>query len=941
MRKIISRVLLLTMVLSFCLPIANYVYAKENIKVTINDACIDEGAYVETIEERLYVSARSVANPMGLNLEWNDAKKTLMISHQDTIISLIVAADFAIVNNQLIETERPLKIVSDRAIIDLGFVCDVLNADMTFNESENAYHITIDVPKDFQPDVIKPAKDSNEVFLFTDSSPEMTRVKEVAEALGLEAEWEDSVKALTLTSEIGDALTLYVGDNTAWFNGEIIQCSAPLKIINDEAYIEYEFVEKLFTVKTPETYIPARKIADTLGLSVEWIDETKSVEFVNKNGDVLRMSVGSCYYALNDKFYDNSAPLALKNGVALTDPAIIKDAFENKAVYSESEEIELFATKDFSGQFIFEKSFSSKTYINVTVVSVNSMVYNNTYGLTYSDYNTQKITVPANTKTVDFSVTKSNWVSSNRYIIGYSFPSSNSYYYSEGWLSSSGGILTALSRYASDYTMFKNTASTSDITIKPKLYYGVTPDDAVFSGTIKTDNGVTFGTGSSLNVSVRSATYYGESILASTTLYPGNTSSAKFSLSVQNNSTNRNQSLYLRYSLSGGDDSIITSGYYKSSTESVKNRYDAKGWRISYDNLSNINFVVICKDERTVSGTFYLPAGMQIENSKGISLGIDILTVQSSVYSKYFYSYASFDNVASINPGESYAKYSFAVSLDDGDTYIFKYRVLGSQQGIFPYGYATYSSYNTNPDYASLYTTSSSLSGIDFNLQKSTNEYTYVNNLPHNVINGKITSSSGLMSNGRYFEGYYVYLTKGETVNIELKSSDFDAYLYLLDENMNIITTDDEGLGYGNARINCWIGKSGYYYIHATTYFNYNTGKFSLNINTDRPLSGGSTFTDSSYNTISSISSNSLIRANYKVENTYYNTRNVILVMALYDNNNALLDVKTKNVSVAPGITDTEYLTMDLKNIKNVAKIKSFIWSDKLAPAGNADYLYK
>lgn len=941
MKKLISRTLLLSMLLYLCLPIANYVYAKENIKVMINDVCIDDNAYIDTMGEKLYVSARSIAEPMGMNLEWNDFNKTLRISCQDTIISLIAASNVAIVDNTPIETEQPLKIVSDRAVVDLGFVCDVLESSMTFNETENTYCITIDVPEEFQADVIKKDNLSEEICLFSDDALEMSKVKDIAYDLELETIWDDTTKSLTLTSGLGDTLTLCVGDNIAWFNGDIVDCQSPLKIIDDEAYIEYEFIEKLFTVPTPQNYIPARQIADELGIGVEWIDETKTVEFVSENGDILCMSAGSCYYTLNNKFYSNSAPLVVKNGVALTDQAVVENAFVNHVTDNQNDEVTLFSnTKDFSGQLIFEKTFNSSTAINVTVISVQSIVYSNRDGFIYSDYDTKRITVPANTQSVDFCVTKTGCSTDDSYIIGYSFVNSNDYYYNEGYLSSSGGIVTYLYGYMYYYTVFDYYSSASNITIRPKVYSYVSLDDVVFSGRIKTNDGVNFGADSSLNVSVRSVTYYSESVIASQTLHPGNTSSAEFSISVPNNSSTRNKSLYLCYNLYDGDGNFVQKGYYKSQKISVKSRENAKAWNISQDTLSNISFIMLSSGKVKINGSFYMPTNMKNESNRDMSFAIDIQTVQSSVYSqKSFYAYASFDNVAVIKPGESKADYTLLVTLDEDNTYILKYRLNSEYQEIYPYGYATNNSNTTNPNYATLYTLNSDFDGIDFQLQTLSGEYTYINNLPYRH-DGIIYSSSNLSERNTYYAGYYIYLNKGQTITIDMKSDDFDSYLYLLDDSMSVIAYDDDGLGYPDSRINREINKSGYYYIQAAARHSNITGNFSLNIKTDRVLSGDVIFTDANENVIQSIGNNAFIKANYEIKNTGSTPKEIYLFMALYDINDVLMSVETKNISVS-GISNTELLTMDVRNFDNVGKIKTFMWTDELMPIGNFDYLYK
>jgi len=937
MKQRISRILLLAMLLQLCLPIANYVYAKENVQVIINDVCIEDSAYVESTEEKLYVSARSVADPMGLNLRWDDIEKTLLISHQSNIISLIAAANLAIVNNNPIEAELPLKIVSDRAVIDLGFLCDVLDAPMEFNGAENAYCITIDVPDSFEPDVIKDDAPQDEFSLLADT--ESVRVADIAWDLGLETVWEDESKSLTLSSANGNTLTLYVGDTVAYFNGNAIDCPSPLKIIYDEAYIDYGFIENLFSVQIPQSYTPAREIAEETGLCVEWTDENKTVVFTNENGDVLRMAIGSIYYTLNDKFYSNPSPMILKDGIAFADKEVVESAFLKSAECDE--EASLFAAdKEFSGELVFEKTFDSKTYINVVVISVQSIVYDYYEGLTYSDYNTKRITVPANTRTVDFSVTKTNCNSYDSYIIGYYFPISNDYYYDEGYLSYNGGTITYLSSYEYDYTLFDYYDSTDDIVLVPKLYSWVDLDDVVFSGEIKTNNSsIAFGSSSSLTVSVRTATYYGENTIAYTTLYPGNTTSENFSVSVPNNSSTRNKALYLCYELYNGNSQIIPKGYYVSSTSSTKNRGKATAWNIANDDTNNISFVVLLRNVFYINGSFYLPEGTNVISKDGLAFGVDILTVQENIYSQNtFVTYASYDNVAKINPGENSASYFLPVWLDEGDLYIFKYRTHTPQLGISSYGYATEDVCTTKMASATMYEARNQLINVDFRLSDFTNNYTVINNMPYNLDD--IVSASSLTSpRNSYFKGYYIHLQKGETVTIEMRSSDFDSYLYLLDDNLSVLAYNDDGFNNKNSKITYYINKSGYYFIQAATYHTDTYGKFALNIYTDRPLSGATKFMNEYGDMVSSIGNCDSITANYRITNNKYYPQNVQLFLAIYDTDNALIALESKTIAVDDTTDDS--ITMNLKGISNIGNIKSFIWSPDQSAIGNADCLLK
>lgn len=932
MKKTISRILLLAMILYLCLPIANFVYAKENIRVVINDVCIDENAYIETIGERLYVSARSVAEPMGLNLDWNDVKKTLAITYGDKNISLVVASNLAIVDNTPLETSQPLKIMSDRAIIDLTFLCKVLDAPLTFNEAENKYSITISVPDNFQPDIIKPAKASDTLVLYDAPEDKLTKAKEVATALDLETIWDDEAKALTLSSAFGDNLTMFVGDKIAWFNGESIDCPAPLNVINDEAYVDFGFVEKLFTTQIPDTYMPIRQIADELNLKVEWIDEIKTVELTDSNSNKLSIVAGSSFLKLNDKFHNNSAPLVVKDGVALTNKTIIEDVFA-KANDKNDDEVQLQAsTKNFSGTIILDKSFNYTTYIDIIVLSVQSITYSNASGTYYTDYNTSRITIPAYSTAVSYSVTKNNCYTNYKYALGYSFVYENSFYYKEGYLAYNGSTIAYFPSYSSTLAQYGYYDTTTNIDIRPQVFSGVTLDNVVFSGKIKTDDGSSFGSGSTMFISVRQSTYYGITDVASTTISTSNVASKNFSISVPNNTTTRNTSLYLYYSLNNGNSSITPTGYYQSSTSSVSTMSQATSWNIARDTLSNISFVAHTKKNKTISGRFYMPDDTPVANNREVTLGIDIWSVRSSTYSYNYYLYDTYENVASIKAGKTYVDYEIPMILEDDLTYIFSYKVENLYPDVFPFGHSTLYSNTINPDYAAKYTTYSDMSSVNFYMKESINSYTYVNNLPY-TVNSSIKSSDYIIPNGPYCKGYYIYLVEGQTLTAQLTSTDFDSYLLLLDESMLLIDDDDDGAGNGNSLINYYIRESGYYFIYATTYSTNTVGSFTLDVYTDKPLYGSTLL--STKKTSGRITA---VEADYTIVNNKSTSQKVMMIMALYDKNDVLLNVLTKTVTVN-SISDNQSFEMDLRSYSNIGKVKSYIVTPDMKPVSNADFI--
>lgn len=86
-----------------------------------------------------------------------------------------------------------------------------------------------------------------------------------------------------------------------------------------------------------------------------------------------------------------------------------------------------------------------------------------------------------------------------------------------------------------------------------------------------------------------------------------------------------------------------------------------------------------------------------------------------------------------------------------------------------------------------------------------------------------------------YADRYQFYAVSGQQLAIDLSSSSFDTYLYLIGPNGSVITSDDDGGGGGNSRIpagsgNYTIPSNGTYTIEVTSYYENNIGNYSLRI---------------------------------------------------------------------------------------------------------------
>jgi hypothetical protein len=95
---------------------------------------------------------------------------------------------------------------------------------------------------------------------------------------------------------------------------------------------------------------------------------------------------------------------------------------------------------------------------------------------------------------------------------------------------------------------------------------------------------------------------------------------------------------------------------------------------------------------------------------------------------------------------------------------------------------------------------------------------------------GSLTSSSPVSTNrpGSYCAIYNVKLTAGTTYTIDLRSTDFDAYLYLGNDFGTILAQDDDSGGGLDARIVFTATYTGNHQIMVTTFSKGERGNFTL-----------------------------------------------------------------------------------------------------------------
>ncbi|MSQ94389.1 MAG: hypothetical protein EXR98_07515 [Gemmataceae bacterium] len=89
--------------------------------------------------------------------------------------------------------------------------------------------------------------------------------------------------------------------------------------------------------------------------------------------------------------------------------------------------------------------------------------------------------------------------------------------------------------------------------------------------------------------------------------------------------------------------------------------------------------------------------------------------------------------------------------------------------------------------------------------------------------------------NNKLHKQFKITLEEGNTYQIDQVSGAFDAYLYLIGPDGNVLAEDDDGGEGLNSRIVHKAGKAGAYQIIATSLSGQNTGQFTLTVKQTNP----------------------------------------------------------------------------------------------------------
>ncbi len=98
------------------------------------------------------------------------------------------------------------------------------------------------------------------------------------------------------------------------------------------------------------------------------------------------------------------------------------------------------------------------------------------------------------------------------------------------------------------------------------------------------------------------------------------------------------------------------------------------------------------------------------------------------------------------------------------------------------------------------------------------------------MMSGTLNMADPVFTDGTHYKQFTFYGQAGQSIQIDVISSDFDAFCLLLDANNNELARDDDGGGGLNARVTRVLGYTGMYKIVVNTYRSGAYGSFTVSL---------------------------------------------------------------------------------------------------------------
>ncbi|MGL4790288.1 MAG: copper amine oxidase N-terminal domain-containing protein [Anaerotignaceae bacterium] len=113
-----------------------------SINLTIDNKPLDMEVPPAIVEGRTLVPLRAIFENLGATVEWEEATKTVTAKRADTTIQLVLESDRALVNHVEKDLDAPAKSVDGRIMVPVRFVAESLNCNVEWSGETETVVIT-------------------------------------------------------------------------------------------------------------------------------------------------------------------------------------------------------------------------------------------------------------------------------------------------------------------------------------------------------------------------------------------------------------------------------------------------------------------------------------------------------------------------------------------------------------------------------------------------------------------------------------------------------------------------------------------------------------------------------------------------------------------------------------------------------------------------------
>ena len=151
MKKIISFILSVLLLVSLC----TVTYAGDNITVNVNGKNISFDVAPKIINGRTMVPLRAIFEALGATVEWDEATKSVFAVRKYANVECKIDSDTLFVNGAERKLDVSPQIVNGRTLVPVRFVAEALGCDVEWNDAKKT--VTISSPAEYYTDTSIPS----------------------------------------------------------------------------------------------------------------------------------------------------------------------------------------------------------------------------------------------------------------------------------------------------------------------------------------------------------------------------------------------------------------------------------------------------------------------------------------------------------------------------------------------------------------------------------------------------------------------------------------------------------------------------------------------------------------------------------------------------------------------------------------------------------------